>query len=72
LTQLVVDNTTIPVIASGGAGKLEHFTEAIKIAGANAVLAASVFHFREFTIFDVKKELEKNHIPVRFPYKSNS
>jgi len=72
LTQLVVDNTTIPVIASGGAGKLEHFTEAIKIAGANAVLAASVFHFREFTIFDVKKDLEKNHIPVRFPYKSNS
>lgn len=69
LTKAIVDNVHIPVIASGGAGKLEHFVEAVLIAGVNAVLAASVFHFREFTINQVKEALYKNNIPVRFKYK---
>ncbi|WP_046471634.1 imidazole glycerol phosphate synthase subunit HisF [Allosalinactinospora lopnorensis] len=54
----------IPLIASGGAGKVEHFPRAIE-AGADAVLAASVFHFGEFTIADVKAELKAHGHPVR-------
>ncbi|GAB3461456.1 imidazole glycerol phosphate synthase subunit HisF [Streptomonospora sediminis] len=54
----------IPVIASGGAGKVEHFPPAVD-AGADAVLAASVFHFGEFTIEDVKSELRARGNPVR-------
>lgn len=55
----------IPVIASGGVGKLEHFKEGVIIGGANALLAASVFHFAEFSIKDVKIFLDKNNIQVR-------
>ena len=54
----------VPVIASGGAGKVSDFGEAIA-AGADAVLAASVFHFGELTISDVKKELVKSGFPIR-------
>ena len=56
---------TIPVIASGGAGKLEHFAEALMPGRADAVLAASVFHFGEFRIADVKRYLAERGIPVR-------
>ncbi len=66
LTRKIVENTTIPIIASGGAGSLKHFVEAIQIGKANAILAASVFHFREFSILQVKEELKKHNIPVRF------
>ncbi|WP_340073755.1 imidazole glycerol phosphate synthase subunit HisF [Leptobacterium sp. I13] len=55
----------IPVIASGGAGKKRHFVDAFKKGNADAALAASVFHFKEITIHDLKKELKKNNIPVR-------
>ncbi|SFF40223.1 cyclase [Pedobacter antarcticus] len=55
----------IPVIASGGAGKTEHFTEVFSTTGVDAALAASVFHFGEITIPDLKTELNKHHIPVR-------
>lgn len=55
----------IPVIASGGAGKTEHFTEVFGTTGVDAALAASVFHFGEITIPDLKTELNKHHIPVR-------
>ena len=55
----------IPIIASGGVGTLEHFKEGITIGGANALLAASVFHFAKFSISDVKNYLEKNNIRVR-------
>ena len=57
----------IPVIASGGAGKLQHFEEGISIGGASAVLAASIFHFEEYSIKDVKDFLSKKNIAVR-PY----
>tara|TARA_Y100001970_G_scaffold293594_1_gene441446 strand:+ start:899 stop:1654 length:756 start_codon:yes stop_codon:yes gene_type:complete len=56
----------IPVIASGGVGKLKHFEDGVKIGGASALLAASVFHFAEFSIKDVKKFLKSKKVPVRF------
>ena len=56
--------SSVPVIASGGAGKISDFAQAIE-AGADAVLAASVFHFGEFTIADVKKDLAKHGCPIR-------
>ena len=56
---------SIPIIASGGVGKLEHFEEGVSKGGASALLAASVFHFAEFSIKDVKNFLNKNNIPVR-------
>lgn len=56
----------IPVIASGGAGNAGHCIEAIKEGGADAVLAASIFHFKEVEINELKKELSDNSIPVRF------
>jgi len=55
----------IPVIASGGAGKMEHFTEVFTTTGVDAALAASVFHFGEIPIPDLKQELKKYNIPVR-------
>ncbi len=57
--------TTIPIIASGGAGKIEHFPEAVKKGKVDAVLAASVFHFDEMTIDQVKAEMKKENINVR-------
>ncbi|MFZ0142078.1 MAG: HisA/HisF-related TIM barrel protein, partial [Aeromicrobium sp.] len=56
MIRAVRDVTQVPLIASGGAGRLEHFVEAVE-AGADAVLAASVFHFGELTIGDVKTTL---------------
>ena len=55
----------IPVIASGGVGNLDHLVDGIKIGKANAVLAASIFHFGEFSINDAKKYLDSKGIPVR-------
>ncbi len=55
----------IPLIASGGVGSIEHFFEGVKIGQADALLAASVFHFNEISIMDVKKFLKKNNINVR-------
>jgi cyclase len=65
LTRAVAQAVNLPVIASGGAGKLEHFAEAIQQGGADAVLAASLFHYRELEIMEVKKYLEANGIPVK-------
>src|SRR4030095_3179951 len=59
LTKAISDALRIPVIASGGAGKLEHFLEALTDGGASAVLAASLFHFGEFSIAQVKDYLGK-------------
>ncbi|HIP93664.1 MAG TPA: imidazole glycerol phosphate synthase subunit HisF [Desulfurobacteriaceae bacterium] len=64
LLEIICDKVKIPVIASGGAGKKEHFLEAFKV-GASAALAASIFHFREISILEVKKYLLDNNIPVR-------
>ncbi|OUM88082.1 MAG: imidazole glycerol phosphate synthase subunit HisF [Bacillus thermozeamaize] len=65
LLRAVADAVNIPVIASGGAGKLEHFLQAVKEGRADAVLAASLFHFRELTIRQVKEYLAAEGIPVR-------
>ncbi|WP_347374742.1 imidazole glycerol phosphate synthase subunit HisF [Aequorivita sp. Q41] len=56
---------TIPIIASGGAGKIQHFTDAFTLGKADAALAASVFHFNEITITNLKNELKNQDIPVR-------
>ncbi|RZK42957.1 MAG: imidazole glycerol phosphate synthase subunit HisF, partial [Pedobacter sp.] len=62
-----INNTiNIPIIASGGAGTTSHFTEVFQKAGVDAALAASVFHYGEILIPDLKKELRENGIPVRF------
>lgn len=65
LTRAVSENAGIPVIASGGAGTMEHFYDAFTEGKADAVLAASLFHFGEITIPDLKKYLEGRRIPVR-------
>lgn len=65
LTRTISESVRIPVIASGGAGKLEHFYEALTAGGANAVLAASLFHFGEYQISDVKNYLRKQGVVVR-------
>lgn len=65
LTRRVVDAVPIPVIASGGVGTLEHLYEGIAEGGADAVLAASIFHFRTHTIREAKAYLKERGIPVR-------
>jgi len=65
LTRAVSDAVGIPVIASGGAGKPEHFAEAITQGHASAVLAASVFHFGQFSIDDAKSAMQAANVPVR-------
>jgi cyclase len=64
MTRAVAEAVNIPVIASGGAGKLEHLYEAITIGKASAVLAASIFHFGEISISQAKSFLQKKGIPV--------
>lgn len=65
LTKAVADAVSIPVIASGGAGKLEHFYDALVDAGAEAVLAASLFHYKELEIRQVKQYLRDRGVSVR-------
>lgn len=65
LTKAVSEAVRIPVIASGGAGKLEHFKDVIQKASADAVLVASLFHYGVYTVGDVKDYLSKENIPVR-------
>ena len=65
LTKKVANHVNIPVIASGGVGNLEHLYQGFKIGKASAVLAASIFHFGEFSILDAKKYLDSKGIPVR-------
>ena len=65
LTRAISDAVRIPVIASGGAGKLEHFYEALTIGGASAVLAASLFHFGELSIAGLKRFLREKGLNVR-------
>lgn len=65
LTRQVVEATTIPVIASGGVGNLEHLYEGLELAKAEAVLAASIFHFQEYTIKEAKEYLKKKGSSVR-------
>lgn len=65
LTRTIADAVNIPVIASGGAGTLDHFVEAVKNGHADAVLAASLFHFKELEIKEVKQYMRDNGIDVR-------
>lgn len=65
LTRQIADNVSIPVIASGGAGTKEHFLEALTVAGADAALAASLFHYKELEIMDLKNYLADKGVSVR-------
>ena len=65
LTKTVSENVSIPVIASGGAGKKEHFYDALECGKADAVLAASLFHYKELEIMDLKKYLRDRGVSVR-------
>ena len=65
LTKKVSNNVSIPVIASGGVGNLEHLYQGLKIGKASAVLAASIFHYGEYSIKEAKRYLDSKGIPVR-------
>ena len=65
LTRAVSKSVSIPVIASGGAGNLKHLYEALTLGKADAVLAASIFHFGEYSIRQTKEYLKKKGVPVR-------
>ena len=65
LLRAVCSVVSIPVIASGGCGRLEHFSQVFEETGADAALAASLFHFRELTVQEVKEHLAEHEIPVR-------
>lgn len=65
LTRAVVDAVPVPVIASGGVGNLEHLSEGVLSGGADAVLAASIFHFGEYTIGEAKRSMAEHGIEVR-------
>jgi cyclase len=65
LTRLVSDAVSVPVIASGGVGNLQHLAEGVTLGGASAVLAASIFHFGEYTVGQAKAFMASQGIPVR-------
>ena len=65
ITKQLADNLPVPIIASGGGGKLEHFSEVFKITGADAALAASIFHFKDIEIPSLKEYLSSQHVPIR-------
>lgn len=65
LTRMIAENVSIPVIASGGAGAMEHFYDALTEGKADAALAASLFHYKELEINDLKQYLDKKGVPVR-------
>ena len=65
LTRTIAENVSVPVIASGGAGKMEHFYDALTEGGADAALAASLFHYKELKIIDLKKYLNDKGVSVR-------
>lgn len=63
-TRAIADAVNLPIVASGGAGKLSHFYDAVEEGGATILLAASVFHFRTFTVKEVKKYLKGRGLKV--------
>ena len=65
LTSAVADSITVPVIASGGVGNLDHLVDGIRQGHATAVLAASIFHFGEFTIRQAKDHMVRSGLPMR-------
>jgi cyclase len=68
LTRRIAVAVGIPVIASGGVGTIEHMYQGLTEGGADAVLAASIFHFRELSIAEVKRQLQARGVPVRYPF----
>lgn len=70
LTRMVAEAVNIPVIASGGAGTPEHFYDALTAGKADAALAATLFHYHELTIGDLKRYLHERGVPVRLPVES--
>jgi cyclase len=67
LTRAIADAVNVPVIASGGVGTLDHLADGVTVGGADAVLAASIFHFREYSIADAKHAMQAAGITVRPP-----
>ena len=65
LTRTISENVSIPVIASGGAGAKEHFYDALTAGKADAALAASLFHYKELEIAELKNYLQEKGVPVR-------
>ena len=65
LTRAVADAVGVPVIASGGVGNLEHLADGVTVGGADAVLAASIFHYGEYTVGQAKALMAQRGIPVR-------
>ena len=65
LTKAIVDAVNIPVVASGGVGNLQHLADGVLKAGADAVLAASIFHFNEYTVGEAKEYMQKQGIEMR-------
>ena len=65
LTRAVADAVDIPVIASGGAGRLEHLVDAVEQGGADAVLCASIFHYGQHTVREAKEAMRAAGVPVR-------
>jgi imidazole glycerol-phosphate synthase subunit HisF len=65
LTRTIADNIPVPVIASGGVGNLDHLVGGIREGHATAVLAASIFHFGEFTIRQAKEHMARSGLPMR-------
>ena len=65
LTRAVVDAVPVPVIASGGVGTLQHLVDGVTLAGADAVLAASIFHYGEYTVQQAKEYLAAHGVPMR-------
>src|SRR5204862_7627791 len=65
LTRAIADSVTVPVIASGGVGNLDHLVEGIRDGHATAVLAASIFHFGEFTVRQAKQHMVQAGLPMR-------
>lgn len=65
LNRAISDAVDVPIIASGGVGNLQHLVDGVKIGGADAVLAASIFHYGEYTVQQAKEYMRKNGIEVR-------
>jgi cyclase len=65
LTRTIVDAVRVPVIASGGVGTLEHICDGLTVGGADAALAASIFHYREYTVRQCKEHLAAAGVAVR-------
>ena len=65
LTKLISDTVDVPIIASGGVGTLQHLVDGVKIGGADAVLAASIFHYGEFSIQEAKQYMSNKNVEIR-------